>query len=85
LVREELLYQDGKKLDHYLVGLPAECDWKIGLNSIPIEEADWAKTKVKAQDTISIVAIPRGGGGGSYRCYWWLLNQPSYPSRWIKE
>jgi hypothetical protein len=64
IVREELLYQDGKTLDHYLVGLPTECDWKVGLNTIPVDAKDWPTTEVEAEDVITIIAIPHGGSGG---------------------
>lgn len=64
LVREELVYEEGKNLDHYLVGLPDDCSWKIGLNAIPVEPEEFAVTEVKPEDTITIVAIPRGGQGG---------------------
>jgi hypothetical protein len=59
VVSEELLYQDGKALDHYLVGLPEECDWKIGVNGVPVEPEVWHVTPIAPEDAIAIIAIPR--------------------------
>jgi hypothetical protein len=62
VVREELVYDSGKSLDHYIEGLPEECSWRIGLNGVPIEEADYTEVVPAANDVISVVCVPRGGG-----------------------
>lgn len=61
--KSELLYQEGQKLSHYLGGLPDTVDWKVGLNGVPVEADKFEETEVLAQDNITLVMIPRGGGG----------------------
>jgi hypothetical protein len=63
VVRDELLYQEGKPLQHYIEGLPDSCDWRIGLNGVPVEEADYSEIVPAADDLITVVVIPRGSGG----------------------
>lgn len=61
VVREELLYEEDKSLAEYIEGLPASCEWKVGLNGVPVDEADFTAIAPKPNDLISIVAVPRGG------------------------
>lgn len=60
-----LLYQEGKNLDHYLVGLPEECEWQVGLNGKPIAAEDYATTELTPTDKLVIVMVPQGGGAKS--------------------
>lgn len=60
--RDTILYTPNQPLSVYLEGLPTECDWRIGLNGKPVEESALALTVPKANDVISLVVIPRGGG-----------------------
>jgi len=64
VVREELLYQKDKTLKHYIEGLPDTCDWRIGLNAIPVEPKDYDELIPAPNDYISVVSVPRGGSGG---------------------
>jgi hypothetical protein len=64
VVREELLYQENKTLKHYVEGLPDSCEWKIGLNSVPIEEKDYDEVIVQPSDLITVVVVPHGGSNG---------------------
>lgn len=61
VVKEEIVYKKGATLDHYLKGLPEECDWKIGLNGVPIEK-DFNEIVPANDDIISLVVVPREGG-----------------------
>jgi predicted phage tail protein len=64
VVREQLVYQEGKTLKHYIEGLPDTCDWRIGVNTIPVEETDYDKIVLKPDDLITLVVVPRGGETG---------------------
>lgn len=62
MVKDEIRYKKGATLDHYLEGLPADCEWKIGLNGIPIEsESDFEEIVPKPDDVLTLVVVPQGG------------------------
>jgi hypothetical protein len=63
-IREELLYVEGQTLADYIVGLPDTCEWRVGLNAIPVKPEDYQEITVAPNDLITVVAIPRGGSGG---------------------
>jgi predicted phage tail protein len=60
-IKEELLYQEGNTLANYIEGLPTECEWRIGLNAVPVEPENYDEIIPAANDVISVVAVPRGG------------------------
>lgn len=60
LTYHDLVFQSGKPLSHYIEGLPDTCEWKIGLNSIPVAEEDYDEVIVAPDDLISVVCVPEG-------------------------
>lgn len=60
LVWEKLIYQSGNTLAQYVEGLPDSCEWKIGLNGIPIDVEDYDEVVVAENDVISVVCVPEG-------------------------
>jgi predicted phage tail protein len=61
--RAELVYRKNTMLKTYLQDLPTDCDWLIGLNGNPVDLVKDGKTKLKANDTVTLVVVPHGDGG----------------------
>lgn len=61
--KDVVRYRKGKTLNSYLRGLPTHCEWKVGLNGMPVDTKVDGKRKLQPNDQITLVVVPRGGGG----------------------
>lgn len=61
--RDKILWRRNTQLKTYLKGLPKEVEWKIAVNGRPVDLIDDAKMRLQANDNLTLVVVPQGGGG----------------------